>query len=56
MPLHLQPGYSGRVEMGKGGLSVTEQAAHEILCLPIYPELSDAKVASVIAGIRAYFK
>jgi dTDP-4-amino-4,6-dideoxygalactose transaminase len=56
MPVHLQPGYSSRVEMGKGGLSVTEQAAHEILCLPIYPELSDSAVAAVISSIRDYFK
>ena len=56
MPVHLQSGYSGRVEIGKGGLSVTEQAAHEILCLPIYPELSDSAVASVIEGVRTYFK
>lgn len=56
MPIHLQPGYSERVETGKGGLSVTEQAAHEILCLPIYPELSDSAIASVIEGVRTYFK
>jgi dTDP-4-amino-4,6-dideoxygalactose transaminase len=56
VPVHLQTGYSSLVEIGKGGLAITEQAAHEILCLPIYPELSDVAVASVIDGVRNYFK
>lgn len=55
VPVHLQPGYSGRVEMGEGGLAVTEQAAHEILCLPIYPELSDLDVTAVIEGVRTFY-
>jgi dTDP-4-amino-4,6-dideoxygalactose transaminase len=56
VPVHLQSGYASRVEIGAGGMPETERAAREILCLPIYPELSDAAVASVIEAIRHYFK
>ncbi len=55
LPVHMQSGYSQRVAIGSGGLSITEQIAHEILCLPIYPELSDVAVAYVIDGIQSFF-
>ncbi|MBV5330037.1 MAG: DegT/DnrJ/EryC1/StrS family aminotransferase [Chlorobium sp.] len=55
-PVHLQLGYSQRVTIGEGGMAHTEQAAHEILCLPIYPELSESAVSSVIDAISSYFK
>ena len=51
IPLHLQPAfarYGGR----PGQLPIVEQAAGEILSLPIYPELSDAQVEAVIAAVR----
>ena len=56
MPVHKQPGYSGRVEIGEGGMAVTERIAQEILCLPIYPELSDSAVSSIIDAIRSFSK
>lgn len=56
MPVHKQPGYSGRVEIGEGGMAITERIAQEILCLPIYPELSDSAVSSVIDAIRSFSK
>ncbi len=56
MPVHLQPGYAARVETGEGGLAVTEQVAHDILCLPIYPGLEDSAVSSVIEAVRSYFR
>ena len=49
--LHLQPAYAslgGR----RGDLSVVEQAADEIVSLPVYPELTDAQVGAVIAGVK----
>ena len=51
VPIHLQDAYReyGR---GPGSLPVTEQAANEVLSLPIYPELSDQQVASVIQAVR----
>ncbi len=42
-PAHLQPAYSNRVRLA-GSLKNSEQAAREVLSLPMYPELSDAQV------------
>ena len=55
IPVHKQPGYANLVELGAGGLSVTERIADRILCLPIYPELDDKDVERVIEGIKSYF-
>ncbi len=55
VPVHLQPGYRDRVVIGEGGMSVTEQIAKEILCLPIYPELADDAVEYVIQSIGVFF-
>ncbi len=48
-PIHQQPAYEGRVIVARDGLPVTEHAAHEILSLPMFPQLSDAEVARVCA-------
>ena len=56
VPVHLQSGYRERVLIGEGGMGVTERIVREILCLPIYPELTDAEVGNVIKAIRAYFE
>jgi dTDP-4-amino-4,6-dideoxygalactose transaminase len=56
MPVHLQPGYRDRVVLGQGGMKVTETIAKEILCLPIFPELSNLDVEKVVEYIRGYFK
>jgi dTDP-4-amino-4,6-dideoxygalactose transaminase len=53
VPVHLQPAYAGRLTIGPGGLPVTEEVAREVLSLPMYPQLTDAQVAEVIAAIRA---
>jgi len=55
VPIHLQRGYQERVTIGEGGMSVTERIANQILCLPIYPELSDESVEMVIKAIQAFF-
>lgn len=52
-PIHLMDGYAflgGR----PGDLPHTEQAAHEILSLPMYPELRPDEVARVCEVIRAF--
>jgi dTDP-4-amino-4,6-dideoxygalactose transaminase len=54
-PVHLQPAYQERIARGNG-LSQTEQAARDILSLPMYPELSDAEVQQVIESIRDFEK
>ena len=50
-PLHLQPVY---VSLGyrRGSLPITEQVAEELLCLPVYPELSDEAVRRIAGVVR----
>jgi len=52
VPVHLQPAYRGRLPLGPSGLPRTEQAAAEILSLPLYPQLDGEAVALVTAAIR----
>ena len=52
-PIHLQPAMApagGRV----GDLPVSEQSSREVLCLPLYPELTDAQVERVAAAVRGF--
>lgn len=49
-PAHLQPAYAGRLE-SCGPLPYSEQAAREVLSLPIYPELPAAHVTQVAGAI-----
>jgi dTDP-4-amino-4,6-dideoxygalactose transaminase len=51
-PLHLQPIYRA-YGMGPGSLPVTERMADELLCLPMYPELSDHAVHIVASTLLA---
>lgn len=53
VPVHLQPAYRGRVRV-VGPLTETERAAREVVSLPIYPELTDDQVQTVIDSIRAF--
>jgi dTDP-4-amino-4,6-dideoxygalactose transaminase len=52
-PVHLLPAYARFAE--PGALPESERAAREVLSLPIYPELSEADQAHVVASIRAFF-
>jgi dTDP-4-amino-4,6-dideoxygalactose transaminase len=52
VPIHLQPAYCGRVRLGVGGLGQTEMVCHQILSLPIHPQLSDAQLLMVAAQVR----
>ena len=52
MPVHLQPAYLGRVALGPAHCAATEQAAGEVMSLPIYPELSDREVTRVCQALR----
>ncbi|MBI3241081.1 MAG: DegT/DnrJ/EryC1/StrS family aminotransferase [Chloroflexi bacterium] len=49
IPVHLQPAYADDPPLS---LPVTEQFARELLCLPIYPELSDAEVETVCEAVK----
>jgi dTDP-4-amino-4,6-dideoxygalactose transaminase len=55
VPVHLHPAYRGRLALGPSGLGESERAAHEILSLPMYPQLGDDAVDRVIAEIRRFF-
>lgn len=52
VPVHLQPAYRDR--LAAGALSETERAAREILSLPLYPELTEAQQAAVIAAVLSF--
>jgi dTDP-4-amino-4,6-dideoxygalactose transaminase len=52
IPLHLLEAWS---DLGyrRGDFPVSEQAASEVLSLPMYPELSQAQIEAVVDGVRA---
>ncbi len=54
VPVHLQPAYRGRLELGAGGMEHTEYACSSILSLPMYPQLSDEQVEFVCAAINSW--
>jgi len=53
VPIHRQPGYAPLLRAA-GPLVESERAAAEVLSLPMYPELSTADRAAVIAAVRAF--
>jgi dTDP-4-amino-4,6-dideoxygalactose transaminase len=54
-PLHHQPALKGIVDVAPDDLPVSTQAAREVLCLPIFPELTDEEHARVCEAIRGFF-
>ncbi len=53
VPVHQQPAYKGRLG-NPDALQVTESAAQEVLSLPIYPELGETEIRTVIEAIRVF--
>ena len=51
IPLHEQPAYQ---EFAQGPLPYAEQACREVLSLPLYPELADEDVDTVIDAVRRF--
>ena len=51
VPLHLQKAYKD-LGMGPGSLPVSEQAAGEVLSLPMYPELTGEQIKTVAEAVK----
>ena len=52
--LHEQPCFSG-LGYQKGQFTLSEKAAAEVLSIPVYPEMSEAMLEEVAAGILGFF-
>jgi dTDP-4-amino-4,6-dideoxygalactose transaminase len=53
-PLHRQPALAG-LWPDPPALPHAERAAREVLCLPMFAELTEPEVAEVIAAVRAFY-
>ena len=54
LPLHLQPVFS-YLGLKAGDLPVSEQAAREVLALPMFPELTEAEIGRVVESIADFY-
>jgi dTDP-4-amino-4,6-dideoxygalactose transaminase len=54
LPLHLQPAFS-YLGLKEGDLPVSEQAAKEVLALPMFPELTEAEIGHVVDTIAGFY-
>ena len=54
LPLHLQPVFA-YLGLKAGDMPVSEQAAAEVLALPMFPELTEAEVRCVVESIAEFY-
>jgi dTDP-4-amino-4,6-dideoxygalactose transaminase len=54
LPLHLQPCFA-YLGYKPGSCPEAERAAHEVVSLPVYPELTRDQLDEVVAGVRSFF-
>jgi dTDP-4-amino-4,6-dideoxygalactose transaminase len=55
VPLHRQPCFA-HLRYAEGSLPESERAAHDVISLPIYPELTRAQLDRVIGVIQAFYR
>ena len=55
LPLHLQGLYS-ELGMAEGSLPNAEAAGHEVLSLPMFPELSAAQQEEIVAAVAGFYR
>lgn len=53
VPIHLQPAYRD-LGLARGSFPKTEAAASQLLSLPMFPELTEAQIERVVAGIQSH--
>jgi dTDP-4-amino-4,6-dideoxygalactose transaminase len=53
--LDRQPALEGLIPVREGDLPVATAAAREVLCLPMYPELTNEEVQQVCEGVRSFY-
>jgi dTDP-4-amino-4,6-dideoxygalactose transaminase len=54
LPLHRQPVFS-YLGLNEGDLPISEQAARDVLALPMFPELADAEIQHVVESIAEFY-
>jgi dTDP-4-amino-4,6-dideoxygalactose transaminase len=54
LPLHLQPCFA-YLGYKTGACPEAEKAAHEVVSLPVFPELTEAQRDEVVAAVRGFF-
>ena len=55
VPLHLQPCFA-KLGHAAGDYPVAEQAAGEVLSLPVFPEMTESQQETVADSIREFFQ
>ena len=53
-PIHLQPAYHEIAAENPVPLTQAEEVCRNVLCLPMYPHLTDAEFDRVVEGIRSF--
>lgn len=50
--IHQQPGHAGRLRAGVGGFDASERVCREVVCLPVFPELTGPEVDRIAGAIE----